>query len=140
MLPRSAKIAYGLSALGLLVGAIYYVVLAFIHQPTFVNDAILLVVFGAIFWLPLSIAVLCPAWVLIPRIVRAPSAEKRWFLTSIAVFMPTLAVIAGVVVQGTDWDELLLFVVPFLPTTVAVLGMTSALRAEATTESMRESR
>jgi uncharacterized membrane protein YdjX (TVP38/TMEM64 family) len=126
MLPNSARVAHGAIALGLVAGAIYYVALMYAHQSNR-NDAELLLVFGLLFWLPISLVVLCPAWLLIPRIVNARSKQNRWLLALAAIALPTAVVIAGVIDQGSDWDELLLYVIVFLPTTLAVLGMTLSL-------------
>ncbi|MCA8942596.1 MAG: hypothetical protein KDB80_08585 [Planctomycetes bacterium] len=59
-----------------------------------------------------------PAWVLSRRI----AVEHRYVLLRYLVSTIPLAAIAisGVVVQGADWDELVLFLIPTLPSLVAV--------------------
>ena len=112
--------AYSLSAIGLLVGGGYYVWLAFDHQ-SFGPDAQLLVVVGAVVWLPVTLVMLAPAVFLYPVIGREPQLRRKCLLSTAAGVLPLAMIAFGIVSQGTDWDELLLFIIPFAPTVLALI-------------------
>ena len=63
-----------------------------------------------------------PAWFLTRKIAIDPAHTARRYVTSTALLY-TVA-ISGVVIQGTDWDELALFLIPTLPTILAVTILT----------------
>jgi hypothetical protein len=77
MVPTSVKVAYGVSIAGLFTGAAYYVVRAYTSQ-SFDGDSEILIAVGAIFWFPVSIGILAPAWLILPRLAQPSSAAKHW--------------------------------------------------------------
>lgn len=122
MARNTAKVAYGVSVAGLLAGAAYYIVRAYTSQSSD-SDSELLIVAGALLWLPISVGILTPAWLMLPKLAQSSSAAKHRRMTFAAVILPMSAILFGIVVQGSDWDELLLFVIPFLPTVLVVAAI-----------------
>jgi len=117
--------AYALSLFGLFAGGVYYVWLNYGHQSS-ASDAQMLVVFGAVFWLPVSLVILAPAIFLYRLIAKEPRLNRKCLLSIAAGLLPLAMIVFGVINQGTDWDELLLFIIPFAPTVLALIGLVTA--------------
>jgi hypothetical protein len=73
-----------------------------------------------------------PAWFLARKIATDPAHTVRRYVMSTALLYATA--LAGVVIQGTDEDELALFLIPTLPSIAAVtiLAVSASKRARCT--------
>ena len=59
-----------------------------------------------------------PAWFLTRKIATDPVHTTRWYVTSTALLYAVA--ISGIAIQGADWDELALFLIPTMPSILVV--------------------
>ena len=112
---------------GLCLGSWYWTWNANASQST-QGDADLVVLGGAFFFLPTAIVIMLPAWLLCPAIVKARNAGQRYLRVCGAVLFPLAAVVAAIITQHNDWDELILFVLPFAPLLLTITILVFCLK------------
>jgi len=124
--PRGARkkliVAYAVSVAAVIAALVYGIIESAAGQ-SFANDAELVVYAFCVFWFPLIVFLHAPAWILFPSIVKDGSLKGR-FLKTLTAGVPLLVPLClGIAHQWGDWDELLLYLIPFAPSLLVVVWL-----------------
>jgi hypothetical protein len=113
--PNTARIA---TVAGLVIGTIAWIALSLATQKNFINDAWILVTVGLLFYLPIAMIAVAPAWFLFPRIVRAKSSLAKLGIAIVAMLLPAACLTTVIIANGFDGMTAVVACL-FLPTNVA---------------------